>query len=141
MRRERILVGVVGCLLFSFAPVAPAAVFPGGYEAIVRRNVFGLQSPPLPRVTLEPNVIIELVGITDIFGDKRVVLVVAEKRGLAKSLILREGERQGEIQVLKVDEAAESVTVDNKGAVEVIVMGRFPRQQGPNYRTPSGSSL
>jgi hypothetical protein len=96
------------------------------YEAISERNVFGLRPPPAlagptnPPVQL-PKII--LTGITTILGNKRALMKVQppgmKPNETAKelSLILTEGQREGEIEVLQIDEKIGSVRVNNSGAV------------------------
>src|SRR5438445_5556396 len=86
------------------------------FSAIVERNVFALKDPPPPPPlevktnTPPPN--IRLTGITTIFGtsNKRALFMVQEigipgkPIGKEESYILTEGQRQGAIEVLEIDE-------------------------------------
>ena len=123
------------------------------YQAIKERNVFGLRPPPtqpppsnappqLPKITL--------TGITTILGNKRAlmkVLPLGLKPGeVAKelSLILTEGERESEIEVLQIDEKNGSVKVDNSGTVMTLTFekdgAKLPATAAPgtvpNVRSP-----
>jgi hypothetical protein len=103
------------------------------YEAISERNVFGLRPPPAqigptnPPAQL-PKII--LTGITTIFGDKRALMKVQppgmKPNETAKelSLILTEGQREGEIEVLQIDEKIGSVRVNNSGAVMTLTFDK-----------------
>jgi len=99
------------------------------YQTIPERNVFGLRPPqaqappanasaPLPKITL--------TGITTILDSKRALMKVAPSGGKqvdpAKelSLILTEGQREGDIEVLQIDERAGSVKVNNSGTVMLL---------------------
>src|SRR5688572_5494938 len=82
------------------------------YSAIVTRNVFGLRPKPEPTAPevkkADPPKII-LTGLTDITGVKRVLFkaqMPARPPEPAKeqSFIMREGETEGQIQVLEIDE-------------------------------------
>jgi hypothetical protein len=96
------------------------------YQIISERNAFGLRPPaeplavnsspvPLPKITL--------TGITTILGDKRALMIVAPvgsrpgDPNKELSLIMTEGQREGEIEVLQIDEKAWSVKVKNSGTV------------------------
>src|SRR5437016_4718743 len=82
------------------------------YQGIVDRNVFGLK--PVTQITKPPEKPIDapkitLTGITTIFGNRRVLMNVAmpAKAGepaKQQSFILAEGQREGEIEVLEIDE-------------------------------------
>jgi hypothetical protein len=101
----------------------------GQYQTIPERNVFGLRPPqqqevaqsreaPLPKITL--------TGITTILENKRALMKVAApgvKPGEVNkelSLILTEGQREGEIEVLQIDEKAGSVKVNNSGTIMLL---------------------
>jgi hypothetical protein len=99
------------------------------YQGIPERNVFGLRPPPSqaqPEPEAAPLPKITLTGITTILDSKRALMKVAaanpKKADPAKelSLILSEGQREGDIEVLQIDEKAGSVKVRNSGAVMVL---------------------
>jgi hypothetical protein len=93
----------------------------------VERNVFGLKAPPPPpdpEANKPPLPKITLNGIVTLGGAKRVLLKVPPgplKPGEApktdQGLVLRVGERQGDIEVLEIDEKAGSVKVNYGGNV------------------------
>ncbi len=114
------------------APVAPpeAAKSEGGpYQAIIERNVFSLKPPPPPAPdpsTLEPPKPpmppTTLNGVANITGRDVAMLkvVMPASAGAAgkpaegakeKSFMLGAGEREGEIEVLKIDMARREVAV------------------------------
>jgi len=94
------------------------------YEAIASRNPFGIKDPPpppppkdnTPPVAL-PKVI--LTGIESMFGPPRALLEVTEnepgKAANVKRPILRQGEKEGNIEVVSIDVANNSVMVKNGG--------------------------
>ena len=99
---------------------------PPQYQSITERNVFGLRPPPAqPSPTNPPAQLprITLTGITTVLGNKRALMKVLPfglKPGeTAKelSLILTEGQRESEVEVLQIDEKAGSVKVNNSGTV------------------------
>ncbi len=102
------------------------------YTAIVERNVFDLKPPVKPGKTDEktntPPLNIRLTGITSILGNKRALFMVQEgsapgkggQQNKEESYIMTEGQRQGALEVLEIDEKAETVKVKNDGVVSTI---------------------
>ncbi len=94
------------------------------YQGIVDRNVFGLKAKvsdaddvapvaPPPKLTL--------TGITTILGNKRALLTTpAVPNKPAESLMLTEGQRDGEVEVLEIDEVAGTVKVKNHGIEQTL---------------------
>jgi hypothetical protein len=96
------------------------------YAVVAVRNIFGLNPPapvnatpmddtPPPKIT--PN------GIMSIFGQLQVLFKVtpvgkAPKPGGDDSYILSEGQRQDDIEVVKINEKAGIVTFNNHGTVQ-----------------------
>lgn len=91
------------------------------YKTIVDRNVFGLKPPPPP---VDPNVEaaaknpppkITLTGITTILGNKRALMktppaaVKPGEQPREQSYILSEGQRDGDLEVVQIDEKTGSV--------------------------------
>jgi hypothetical protein len=95
------------------------------YQAIVERNVFGLKSPPPPpdpEANKPPPPKITLTGITTILGNKRALMKVMmpPKPGVKQeeqSFILAVGQRDGDIEVLEIDDAAGTVKVNDFGTI------------------------
>jgi hypothetical protein len=123
--------------LFSLAHcrLAKAADSPHSfnrYQLIAQKNVFRLRSPPPPPHVEPPRpplADITLTGITTVLGDKRVLLKIhipARPLQPAKDELctLSEGQRSGEIEILKVDRKAEAVTVNNSGTVMTITFDK-----------------
>src|SRR5262245_40756768 len=89
------------------------------YQGIVDRNVFGLKPPPpisdskTPPVKDPPP--ITLTGMTTILSTKRVLLNVQSPGKPVQSFILAEGQREGDIEVLEIDERAGSTKINYAG--------------------------
>ena len=97
-------------------------------KAIVGRNVFSLIPPsparivdppptPRPRITLQ--------GVTTMLSRRQVLFKVQmpTKPGEPANetlFVLSEGEREGEIEVLEIDERAGTVRFNNRGSVETL---------------------
>ena len=98
------------------------------YQAIVERNVFGLKAPPPPpdpEANKPPPPKILLTGITTILGNKRALMKMtppATPGAPAKeqSFTLGEGQREGDLEVLEIDENAGTVKVNNFGTVTTL---------------------
>jgi hypothetical protein len=103
------------------------------YVPIVDRNIFGLNppqvvaptAPPEPPSTITPN------GIMTIFGTPQVLFKVAvpprpPEPAKEVSCILGEGERQDDIEVTHIDQAAGVVTFNNHGVVQEIPLVKAP---------------
>lgn len=122
------------------------------FSAIVERNVFALKDPPPPPSvevktnTPPPN--IKLTGITTIFGtsNKRALFMVQEvgipgkPAAKEESYILTEGQRQGAIEVLEIDEKKNSVKIKNDGNEAVLTLDekvKLPSAPAvPGFGTP-----
>ena len=151
------------CGGFTLCATAQAAAKASGtgpapgdpYQAIVDRNVFNLRTndpagdkgneppkPPPPKITL--------TGISTILGRKLAlmkVMVPAKpgEPGHEESYMLSEGQRDGDVEVLKIDEVAGTVKVDNQGIVQILdfinnsampVNGGAPPGRGGNNPRP-----
>ena len=98
------------------------------YQSIVDRNVFALKPPPPPpdpEAAKPPPVKITLTGITTILGNKRALMKAPAPPGKpgepAKpelSYIRAPGQREGDVEVLDIDEVSGNVKLRNAG-VEV----------------------
>lgn len=119
------LVGSV-CLATADTDANPYA------HTIVSRNAFGLKTPPPPPnpedlVKKDPPPKILLQGLTTILGRRQVlykVQVPAKPGQQAKeeSFVAAEGERNGEIEVVEIDEVAGVVKFNNHGLNESLNM-------------------
>lgn len=96
------------------------------YQGITDRNIFGLKPPPppvRPEDIKPPTPEIYLTGVTTILGKKQALLKVPAKPPLRpkdESYILTEGQSEGEIQVLNIDEVAGAVKVNNHGSIQTL---------------------
>jgi len=109
---------------FVAGPLSSADTVSNPYEPIVLRNPFGIkpvpeppaQPPAGPPVAL-PKVI--LTGITTMFGPPKALIEITEAEpGKAASIrrpILREGEKDGTVEVVSIDAANASVRIKNSG--------------------------
>jgi hypothetical protein len=147
--RVRPILKISGCALAAAVVAAQAhalvpEIAPGQYQGITQRNVFGLRSPEVitpPTAVSAPLPKITLTGITTILGNKRAlmkILPVGLKPGeTAKelSLILTEGQRESEIEVLQIDEKNGTVKVNNSGTVMMLSFekdgAKLPAASGP----------
>jgi hypothetical protein len=125
---RKFLFCLAGGLALNAAVRADDAASPGNpYTTAVVRNIFGLNPPapvdpnaqadanPPPKIT--PN------GITDILGQLQVLFKVANPAKAGKpaaddDYILSEGQRQDDIEVVKIDEKACVVTFNNHGETQ-----------------------
>jgi hypothetical protein len=113
------------CIGLLSAPVHAIVrdVEPHRYESIPARNIFGLRPVEQAQVTNQPPVLPKLIltGITTILGNKRVLMKELPPAGppgatnREESLILTEGQREGPVEVLAIDEKAGRVRVNNSG--------------------------
>jgi hypothetical protein len=120
-----------GLAVCTLARAVPAESSDNPYQSIIDRNVFSLKPPPPPPDPAEANkpqvLKITLTGITTIFGDKRVLMKTAPPPGKPgegpktdQSYILTVGQREGDIEVIDIDEKAGSVKVNNGGTVQTL---------------------
>jgi hypothetical protein len=130
----KLLVCVMGGLTVCTAAsaVTSQTEAPGNpYQSIIDRNVFSLKPPPPPvdpAETTKPTVVkITLTGITTILGNKRVLMKTAPPPGKPgegpktdQSYILTEGQREGDIEVIQIDDKAGSVKVNNAGTIQTL---------------------
>jgi hypothetical protein len=97
------------------------------FQQITSRNVFGLKEPEKLTTNQPPPQIPKLIltGITTVLGNKR-ALLKADAAGQPgkpadpakeQSFILTEGQRDGYVEVLQIDEKAGSVKVNNSGVL------------------------
>jgi hypothetical protein len=150
----KLLACVVGSLAFGpSANAITADTAENPYQSIVDRNVFSLKPPPPPADPSEANkpqaLKITLTGITTILGNKRVLMKTAPPPGkpgeapkTEQSYILTEGQREGEIEVISIDEKAGSVKVSNAGTVQTLTFekdgAKLPATPAPAAPAPGG---
>ena len=106
-RGQKMWIGMTASLVLSAGAGSAAAASPANpYAGIVERNVFALK-PPLPKI--------ELTGITSIFGQKQAMGRVLVPPNLVNSFFLSEVQREGDVEVLEIDEKAGAVHFNNRG--------------------------
>src|SRR3954469_21768014 len=121
---------VCGLGTLSFVLVLPhlgwSDAKPNPYLSIVDRNPFGLKDPPpppdpTPVAPIVPPAKVILTGITSIFGasSKRALLEITEqepgKPASVRKPILREGERDGSVEMVSIDLEKNIVHIRNGG--------------------------
>jgi hypothetical protein len=118
------------------------------YATVAVRNIFGL-IPPAPPPTLEEETAKNLpkitpTGIMTVFGQSQVLFKVAagaatKARQPAKEefYILRKGQRQDDIEVIKIDEKNSLVTFDNHGTTQELPLANAP-DSGAFASSPPG---
>lgn len=123
MRTHTVLC-IVGVLALGVPTLASAPDSSGAhYQGIALRNVFGLMPPvtthfdpppaPLPKIVL--------TGITTILGEKRALIKLLTparpgERPAEVAYLLREGQREGNLEVLRIDDNAAFVILEFSGA-------------------------
>ncbi|MGC8744738.1 MAG: hypothetical protein ACP5T0_12735 [Verrucomicrobiia bacterium] len=87
------------------------------YSAIPQRNAFNLREPepPKPPEQPPPPITVKLTGITTLLDTKRAFLLVEEQGKKPESKMLREGEKDGAVEVVQIDEVAGTVKIINSG--------------------------
>ena len=113
------------------------------YEGICQRNAFHLKpaQTALQQILPGPLPKVHLTGITTILQGKRALLKVefpAKPREKSKeeSYILTEGQRVGSIEVLKINEKRDLVTIDDAGTVTNITFEKIVSAQVPAKPQP-----
>ena len=141
---------LAGCFSLTVRATDVAAVG-NPYVSVVARNIFGLlpiptnnpadqAAPPVePPPKITPN------GIMTIFGNLQVLFKVATKPPPGQppkddSYVLTEGERQDEIEVVKIDGKAGMVTFNNHGTIQELplVPGTATTGAAPAGAPPGG---
>jgi len=152
---RNLLICLAGGLLLNAAVRADDAVLPGNpYAPVVTRNIFGLNPPPPPvdpstaNVTPPPKITPN--GIMSILGQLQVLFKVATPAKAGKpagddDYILSEGQRQDDIEVVKIDEKAGLVTFNNHGETQELPLvaatassGAPAAAGGPGNPAPGG---
>src|SRR5207245_967513 len=120
---EKTVVCLLACLTLGIgakAVVTDAKDSP--YNVIIERNVFSLKSPVVETNVsppTQPATQVQLAGITTIVSPKRAILQWKEPGkpgtppGKEQSFIMIEGQREGIIEVLEINEKAGSVKIKN----------------------------
>ncbi len=107
--------------LLASAGMAAAITEPAtaSYSVIIERNPFNLKPPePVkpPEPPAPPPSTVKLTGITTILSSKRALLTVQEPgKPQPSQKIMREGERDGTLEVVEINEQAGAVKIINSG--------------------------
>lgn len=129
MIRARTIVLVLSSFALAVGtPPLIADVAGNPYQGIVDRNLFNLKPPPRPEDNLpppEPPPKITLTGFTTILGDKRVLFKVQvpakpPQPPKEESYILTEGQRDGDIEVLEINEKSGVAKFNNHGMIQTL---------------------
>jgi hypothetical protein len=142
--------GVLACAALAFCAAAVSRdTSVDRYRAIPERNAFGLKPREQPAVEPAPQKPLRrilLTGITTLSGYKRALLKVEPLSGPGHqgekedSMILTEGQREGEIEVVQIDVGAGRVTVNNSGTVMTISFEKDGvKMPGPAPALPPGT--
>jgi hypothetical protein len=135
------IVLVAMLLAGASARTGEAAVSGKPYAAMVARNIFNLV--PIPTNTApepppaDPPPRITLNGIMSIFGKWEALFKVAPQNrpgqppAKEEAYVLSEGERQDEIEVIKIDESASLVTFNNHGFPQELSLTNASNSSGP----------
>jgi hypothetical protein len=118
------------------------------YATVAVRNIFGLNPPVV--ATNDPNALLEAMlpkitptGIMSVFGYTQVLFKVAAAAGVVAKAgqpakeefyILSQGQRQDDIEVIKIDEKNSLVTFDNHGITQ-----ELPLASTSSSGTPAAS--
>ena len=137
---------LLGCCVIATAGLSDVVATQDPYQHIPARNVFDLKEPPAPASTNDvtiPNGKLILTGITTMLGNKRAILkrtAVGKPSEASKeeSFILAEGQHDGALKVLMIDERAGTVRVDNSGIVSTLNFERDGLK--PSTSLESGSN-
>ena len=132
-RQEIFLLFVGGCALNMSADAAKLDSAGHPYSAIAATNVFRLKVPREPKppepVPIPPPPLITLQGITTISGYREVLFKVtmpARPPEPAREIayVLSEGQREGEIEVLEINERAGTARFRNHGVEQLLTLGK-----------------
>ena len=136
----KIAVCLAGGLALNAGLRANSVALPNNpYAPIVARNVFDLNPPAKiepPVIAANPPPKITPNGIMDVFGHLQVLFKAADpgKPGQPpkdNSYILSEGQRQDDIEVMKINEKAGLVTFNNHGTVQELPLASTAAGSAP----------
>jgi hypothetical protein len=138
MKKNRNLAALaLGVLIFTGAarasgaePTTRSAAGPGAesnpYCVIFQRSLFGLVPPPpaaeISATDSPPDIVLN--GIMTVFDRKYALFKLPADKG--KSYLLGEGQSDGEIKLLSVDDRAGVIKINNHGIVQTIALAKPP---------------
>jgi hypothetical protein len=113
------------------------------FQSITLRNVFGLR-PAVPVQVTGPQANLPkviLTGISTMLGTKEALLEILAAPVPAKPskpdwCILKEGQREGPVEIVRIDEKAGTVLVNNSGTVTNLTFGNPVTQAVAAQRPP-----
>jgi len=117
---------------------------PNPYVSVVERNPFQLKptplvEPPAPPAPVIPVAKVTLTGIFTILGPPKAIFEVSEQEpGKTPTItkpILREGEREGTVEVLHIDIAKSTVRI-RTGTIETNITFEVAKASGPGPGAP-----
>jgi len=116
----------LGACLFTPVSRLLADAQPNQYDVISERNIFKLRpmvvAPPADSQKDPPSKV-TLTGITDILGGKMALMEVQPQGGKPKLfLMLAEGQRDGDVSLISIDQKAGTVTIKNQDVTQTLDM-------------------
>ncbi|MEY2428736.1 MAG: hypothetical protein QOJ40_1621 [Verrucomicrobiota bacterium] len=133
------LAGLTLCACAATRAVTPDSP-PNQYKSITNRNLFALNPAPPPAKVEPPAPVlpkITLTGITTILGRNLAIMKAlfpgaAGQPAKEQSYMLAEGQRDGDLEVLEVDDHAGTVKVKNFGTVMTLTFEKeMPKPAAP----------
>jgi hypothetical protein len=119
---------LAGIAFYCSADVIDAASSGAPYGRIAERNLFGLHDPVVVQAITPPPTLprVTLSGTTTILGYRLALLRVQSpakpgEQQREESFMLSEGQREGRIEVLEINEKAGTVRVNNSGTEMTVV--------------------
>ena len=116
--KTRLILVAIGLALAAFA---------NPYDSIAPRNVFSLAPPKSdvskPGDVFKPPPEYKLTGIAGFGSAKWVLLSKADPGKAPVNLTLREGQREGPLEVVSIDEIANLVRIRNDGTLVELTFG------------------
>jgi len=131
-----------------FAPVSRvlADAQPNQYGVIPERNIFKLRPMPV----IDPNAAanqkdppskVTLTGITTILGDALALMEVQPQGGKPKLfLMLAEGQRDGDVSLVSIDQKAGTVTIKNQDVTQTLDMADAGKRAASSPAVAGGGS-
>lgn len=142
-RKFAFILGIGSFLSLTIMASDTAFVADNPYASVVARNMFGLlpipTNPPPAGPPADPPPKITPNGTMSLFGELQVLFKVSipPKPGQPphdESYTLSEGERQDDIEVIKIDQKSSIITFDNHGTIQ-----ELPLANASNISSPASS--